>query len=71
MSEDDKDLREDGDDEKKGAHKTLDDSILDAFEGEVPVDEEDDTVKDHFASDEEDEEEEVPLDSGDYTLDEW
>ncbi len=70
MSDDDKDLKdpsEEGD--KEGG--VLSDSVLDAFDEAAPVELEDDLLKpDPFTTDGEDDE--VPLDSGDYgTTDEW
>ncbi|MDD4803770.1 MAG: hypothetical protein PHN69_01220 [Candidatus Pacebacteria bacterium] len=72
MSDDDKELKDEGEEEKTGSGKVLDDSILDAFEGETPVEVEDDPLKDPFATEGEDDDE-IPLDSGDFdtTADEW
>ena len=71
MSDDDKELKDEGDEEKTSGSKVLGDDILDAFEGEAPVEVEDDPLKDPFAIEGEDDDE-IPLDSGDYgTSDEW
>ena len=68
MSDDDKELKDDSDEEKTSGSKVLGDDILDAFEGEAPIEVEDDPLKDPFAIEGE-EDDEIALDSGDFGLD--
>ncbi|MFA6797403.1 MAG: hypothetical protein WCR40_01720 [Candidatus Paceibacterota bacterium] len=69
MSDDDKDLKDSGEEEKTESG-ILSDSVLDAFDEAIPV--EDETLKDPFDETEREEDDTIPLDSGDYgTSDEW
>ena len=69
MSDDDKDLKEGGEEEKTEGG-VLSDSVLDAFDEAIPA--EDETLKDPFDEAEGEDDEPIPLDSGDYgTSDEW
>ena len=66
---DDKDLK-DGGEEEKAEGGVLSDSVLDAFDETIPAEAEED-IKDPFETAEEGDDE-IPLDSGDYgTSDEW
>lgn len=64
---DEKDLKDEGDDEKTGG-AVLSDSVLDAFDETVPAEVEDDLLKDPFETNEEGEDDDIPFDSGDFNI---